>query len=113
MVCATHTPVPAPQVQGLMWLPGGVIVAVAHVDGKEGGGSPQLLLYPQYHLDNASLLARLPLKQVRWVVGLVADREQQAGRRRGIPRGGGPQGMHTFCTVLCLACSPAEAPQQP
>lgn len=54
------------QVQGLMWLPGGVIAAVAYVDGKDGAGAPQLLLYPQYHLDNASLLARLPLKQVRW-----------------------------------------------
>ncbi len=47
-----------------MWLPGGVIAAVAYVDGKEGAAAPQLLLYPQYHLDNASLLARLPLKQV-------------------------------------------------
>ncbi|PSC67405.1 Quino amine beta chain-like RIC1-like guanyl-nucleotide exchange factor [Micractinium conductrix] len=51
-------------VQSLAWLPAGVIAAVAHVEGKEGGGTPQLLLYPQYHLDNASLLARLPLKQV-------------------------------------------------
>lgn len=48
-----------------MWLPGGIIAACAYVDGKEGGGAPQLLLYPQYHLDNASLLARLPLKQAR------------------------------------------------
>ncbi|KAL4420208.1 hypothetical protein ABPG77_011424, partial [Micractinium sp. CCAP 211/92] len=52
------------RVQGLMWLPGGVIAAVAYVDGKAGAAAPQLLLYPQYHLDNASLLARLPLKQV-------------------------------------------------
>lgn len=55
----------ATQVQSLAWLPAGVIAAVAHVEGKEGGGTPQLLLYPQYHLDNASLLARLPLKQAR------------------------------------------------
>lgn len=47
-----------------MWLPSGIIAACGHVDGKEGGGTPQLLLYPQYHLDNTSLLARLPLKQV-------------------------------------------------
>ncbi|PRW44970.1 RAB6A-GEF complex partner 1-like isoform A [Chlorella sorokiniana] len=56
------------QVHGLMWLPGGVIAAVAHVEGGGGRGqeaaSPQLLLYPQYHLDSASLLARMPLPQV-------------------------------------------------
>ncbi|KAL4448516.1 hypothetical protein ABPG75_005735 [Micractinium tetrahymenae] len=52
------------RVQGLLWLPGGVIAAVAYVDGKDGAAAPQLLLYPQYHLDNASLLARLPLQQV-------------------------------------------------
>ena len=61
-----------------MWLPRGIIAAVAHIDGggaaAAGGGTkgkaaaasalaPQLLLYPQYHLDHASLLARLPLKQ--------------------------------------------------
>lgn len=55
-----------PQVQGLMWLPGGVIAAVALVDGGRGEpAAPQLLLYPQSHLDSASLLARLPLQQVR------------------------------------------------
>jgi len=50
-----------------MWLPGGVIAAVAHVEGGGRGKeapSPQLLLYPQYHLDSASLLARMPLQQV-------------------------------------------------
>jgi hypothetical protein len=53
-----------PQVESLVWLPGGIIAACAHVDTKEAAGAPQLLLYPQYHLDNASLLARMPLKQV-------------------------------------------------
>lgn len=61
------------QVQGLMWLPGGIVAAVAHVSsGSSGGrgsdaggaGAPQLLLYPHDHLDAASLLARLPLQQV-------------------------------------------------
>jgi hypothetical protein len=47
-----------------VWLPGGIIAACAHVDTKEAAGAPQLLLYPQYHLDNASLLARMPLNQV-------------------------------------------------
>ena len=53
-----------------MWLSGGVSAAVAHVEGGGRGqeaASPQLLLYPQYHLDSASLLARMPLPQVgRW-----------------------------------------------
>lgn len=60
-------PHPSLQVHGLMWLPGGVIAAVAHVEGGGRGqeaASPQLLLYPQYHLDSASLLARMPLPQV-------------------------------------------------
>ena len=58
----------ANQVHGLMWLAGGVIAAVAHVEGAGRGqeaASPQLLLYPQHHLDSASLLARMPLQQVR------------------------------------------------
>ena len=50
--------------ESLVWLPGGIIAACAHVDTKEATGAPQLLLYPQYHLDNASLLARMPLNQV-------------------------------------------------
>jgi hypothetical protein len=52
-------------VHRLLWLPSGVVAAVAHVEGRGGKeAGPQLLLYPQYHLDNASLLARVPLKQV-------------------------------------------------
>lgn len=52
------------QVQRLVWLPGGVIAACAHVDSKEAGGAAQLLLYPRHHLDTASLMARAPLHQV-------------------------------------------------
>lgn len=57
------------RVQALVWLPR-VIVVCAHVDGVAGGGggpaehtAAQLLLYPRYHLDNSSLLARYPLAQ--------------------------------------------------
>lgn len=60
-----------------MWLPDGVIAAVAYVDGKDGAAAPQLLLYPQYHLDNASLLARLPLKQVRRRCSCVGRRPRR------------------------------------
>lgn len=59
------------QVHGLMWLPGGVIAVVAHVEGAGRGqeaASPQLLLYPHHHLDSASLLARMPLQQVRQLI---------------------------------------------
>lgn len=58
------------RVQSLMWLPGGVIAVAAHVAASAGApaaasGASQLLLYPHDHLDAASVLARLPLQQVR------------------------------------------------
>jgi hypothetical protein len=51
--------------QALLWLPR-IVVACALVGGD--GDAPaqvQLLLYPRYHLDNESLLARYPLNEVR------------------------------------------------
>ena len=62
------------RVQGLVWLPGGVIAVVAQVAGAGGapaaaGDAPQLLLYPHDHLDAARVLARLPLQQVRGRAG--------------------------------------------
>ena len=52
--------------QTLLWLPR-VVVACALVGGAKKGDKAgcQLLLYPRYHLDNSSLLARYPLVQVR------------------------------------------------
>ena len=66
-----------------MWLPGGIIAACAHVDTKEAAGAPQLLLYPQYHLDNSSLLARMPLKQVR-LPAVAAVAGSQGGGGAGV-----------------------------
>ena len=55
--------------QRLLWLPR-VVVACAYV-GAATNQNPkpanlpcQLLLYPRYHLDHSSLLARYPLAQV-------------------------------------------------
>ena len=56
-------------VQRLLWLPR-VVVACAYVgaatnpDPKPANLPCQLLLYPRYHLDHSSLLARYPLPQV-------------------------------------------------
>ncbi|KAL3150452.1 hypothetical protein ABBQ32_000282 [Trebouxia sp. C0010 RCD-2024] len=55
-------------VQRLLWLPR-VVVACAYVgaatnqDPKPANLACQLLLYPRYHLDHSSLLARYPLAQ--------------------------------------------------
>lgn len=51
--------------QTLLWLPR-VVVACALIGGAKKGDKAgcQLLLYPRYHLDNSSLLARYSLVQV-------------------------------------------------
>ncbi len=51
-------------VQHLMWLPRIVLACVSQASSKAAGSS-ELLLYPRYHLDNASLLAQYHLPQVR------------------------------------------------
>ena len=50
--------------QHLMWLPRIVLACVSQASSKAAGSS-ELLLYPRYHLDNASLLAQYHLPQVR------------------------------------------------
>ena len=47
-----------------MWLPR-IILACVSQPSFTAAGSAELLLYPRYHLDNASLLARYQLPQVR------------------------------------------------
>ena len=41
-----------------------IVVACAHVEGERGTAPAELLLYPRYHLDNSSLLARFPLPTI-------------------------------------------------
>lgn len=50
--------------QHLMWLPRTVLAAVSPPASSKQGGGAELLLYPRYHLDNASILGRLSLSQV-------------------------------------------------
>jgi hypothetical protein len=50
--------------QHLMWLPR-IVLACVSQPSSTAAGSAELLLYPRYHLDNASLLARYQLPQVR------------------------------------------------
>lgn len=55
--------------QRLLWLPRVVLVCAyvgsASSSGPKAASLPcQLLLYPRYHLDHSSLLARYPLPQV-------------------------------------------------
>ena len=47
--------------QALLWLPRMVLVC-ATVAGSQAAA--HLLLFPRYHLDNASVLARYPVEQV-------------------------------------------------
>ncbi len=56
-------------VQRLLWLPRVVLVcayvgAATNTTPKPANLQCQLLLYPRYHLDHSSLLARYPLPQV-------------------------------------------------
>ncbi len=64
------SPLPAYGVQRLLWLPR-VVLVCAYVGATTSSHGPkpanlpcQLLLYPRYHLDHSSLLARYPLPQV-------------------------------------------------
>lgn len=64
------SPLTAYVVQRLLWLPR-VVVVCAYVGATTSSHGPkpanlpcQLLLYPRYHLDHSSLLARYPLPQV-------------------------------------------------
>jgi hypothetical protein len=41
-----------------------IVVACAHVEGDRSAAPAELLLYPRYHLDNGSRLARFPLATV-------------------------------------------------
>lgn len=50
-----------------MWLPRVVLACVSTPSATNAASSSDLLLYPRYHLDNASLLGRFPLQQVRVV----------------------------------------------
>lgn len=52
-------------VQHLMWLPRIVLACVSPPTAVNTASSADLLLYPRYHLDNASLLGRFPLQQAR------------------------------------------------
>ena len=77
--------------QRLLWLPR-VVVACAYVaaatkqNPKPANLPCQLLLYPRYHLDHSSLLARYPLAQVSLNNGglcyLVSAQLQQCDSRK-------------------------------
>ncbi|KAK9828450.1 hypothetical protein WJX72_000056 [[Myrmecia] bisecta] len=64
-------------VQALLWLPRIVVASVQ----RSGSGSrtgqlqapAELLLYPRYHLDNSSLLARYPLPQVPLAMDCIGN----------------------------------------
>ncbi len=70
-MCSWRTADTCVHAQHLMWLPR-IVLACASVgggrersgSGNSSVGSAELLLYPRYHLDNSSLLARYPLPQV-------------------------------------------------
>lgn len=68
--CALFLLLHASAVQRLLWLPR-VVLVCAYVGATTTSHGPkpanlpcQLLLYPRYHLDHSSLLARHPLPQV-------------------------------------------------
>ena len=64
---ATRTHPRGSGMQHLLWLPR-VVAVCASGDagaGRGGGQGAQLLLFPRFHLDSSSLLARYALAQAR------------------------------------------------
>lgn len=86
--------------QHLLWLPRVVAVCASGdgAAGRGGGGGPgaQLLLFPRFHLDSSSLLARYALAQAR------PDALAQAGAVT-VPVPRHPLGSWLWC---CTPCSP-------
>ena len=60
------------QVLTLVWLPK-VVAAVARVASATDGAAAHIVIYPRYHLDNASRLAMYPLASVPSAVDAVGN----------------------------------------
>ncbi len=83
--------------QHLMWLPRVVLACVSTpATANHAASSADLLLYPRYHLDNASLLGRFPLQQVR-PLGII---------NLGVPLCMCGGCMHSLAHLAETVCSP-------